>query len=143
MYIKQVKRKCGVRGCKNTDCFSISRTREMGNSVIICKSCLAEALDDVKDIPVMTKSNDKKKNNTPPPLFFNAVALNLTEKTPDQAEPEERKEQETGETEQKSEYTKEEFEPEEPTEYVCPNCGRKFDSQRGLTVHSKTCKGAQ
>ena len=40
MYAKRLKRKCSVRGCKNTDTFAISRTRELGGSVIICKSCL-------------------------------------------------------------------------------------------------------
>lgn len=44
MYIKRIKRKCGVRGCKNTDVFALSKSREMGNSVIICKDCLKDAL---------------------------------------------------------------------------------------------------
>ena len=44
MYIKRIKRKCGVRGCKNTDVFALSKSREMGNSVIICKACLKDAL---------------------------------------------------------------------------------------------------
>ena len=44
MYVKKIKRICGVRGCKNTDVFALSKTREMGNSVIICKDCLKDAL---------------------------------------------------------------------------------------------------
>jgi hypothetical protein len=47
MYIKKIKRICGVRGCKNTDSFALSKTREMGNSVIICKDCLKDALQSV------------------------------------------------------------------------------------------------
>ena len=44
MYAKKIKRKCGVRGCKNTVSYAISKSREMGNSIIACKECLLEAL---------------------------------------------------------------------------------------------------
>ena len=44
MYVKKIKRKCGVRGCKNTESYAISKSREMGNSIIACKECLMEAL---------------------------------------------------------------------------------------------------
>lgn len=44
MYVKKIKRKCGVRGCKNTESYAISKSREMGNSIIACKECLLEAL---------------------------------------------------------------------------------------------------
>lgn len=41
---KKVKRKCNVRGCRHTDSYSISHYREGGNTVIICKDCLKDAL---------------------------------------------------------------------------------------------------
>lgn len=45
MFVKKFKRKCSVRGCKNvTDVYLISRRREMGNTVGICKDCLKDAL---------------------------------------------------------------------------------------------------
>ena len=45
MFIKKIKKKCGVRGCKNiSDVFIISRRREMGNTVAICRQCMADAL---------------------------------------------------------------------------------------------------
>lgn len=47
MYVKKIKRKCGVRGCKNTDTYAISKSREMGNSIIVCESCLVEALAEI------------------------------------------------------------------------------------------------
>ncbi len=76
MYVKQVKRKCSVRGCKNTECFAISRTREVGNTVIICKSCLGKALGAIDEIDPKTKSNIPALDNTSAPsLFFNAKAL--------------------------------------------------------------------
>lgn len=76
MFVRQVKRKCSVRGCKSTDCFAISRTREVGNTVIICKSCLGKALGAIDEIDPKTKSNIPVVDNTAvPSLFFNAKAL--------------------------------------------------------------------
>ena len=48
MYVKKIKRKCGVRGCKCTETYAISRSREMGNSIIACKDCLMEALAQIE-----------------------------------------------------------------------------------------------
>ena len=44
MRARKIKRICGVRGCRNTDCYVIARFCEFANSVIICKSCLKDAL---------------------------------------------------------------------------------------------------
>jgi hypothetical protein len=49
MYIKKLKRKCGVRGCKNTETYAISKSREMGNSIIACKDCLVDALTTIEE----------------------------------------------------------------------------------------------
>ena len=49
MYVKKIKRKCGVRGCKNTVSFAISKTREMGNSIIACEECLMDALATIEE----------------------------------------------------------------------------------------------
>ena len=57
MYIRRVKRKCGIRGCKNTDCFAISRAREIGNTVIMCRDCLKDALSSVKSLCPDAKTN--------------------------------------------------------------------------------------
>ena len=44
MFVKKFKRKCDVRGCKNTvDVFLISKRREMGNTIAICTECLKDA----------------------------------------------------------------------------------------------------
>lgn len=43
MFIKKFKRKCDVRGCKNTaNVFLVSKRREMGNTIAICTDCLKE-----------------------------------------------------------------------------------------------------
>ena len=65
-YLRRVKKKCEVRGCRNTDSFAVSKTREPGNSVIICKECLkafAAESDNVKE-------PKKGAPVPPPPLFF-------------------------------------------------------------------------
>ena len=44
MFVKRFKRKCDVRGCKNTaNVFLISKRREMGNTIAICTECLKDA----------------------------------------------------------------------------------------------------
>lgn len=78
MYVKRLKRKCDVRGCKNTDVFAISMAREFGNSVIICKDCLKAALAEVSDYKELPKPT---KRETPPPLFFNTVEHIAVQKT--------------------------------------------------------------
>lgn len=45
MFVKRFKKKCDVRGCKNTtDVFIISKRREMGNTIAMCRDCMKEAL---------------------------------------------------------------------------------------------------
>ena len=54
MYTRKVKRKCGVRGCRNTVSYALSKTREMGNSVIICEDCLKASLDAIEEAENLT-----------------------------------------------------------------------------------------
>ncbi len=88
MYIKAVKRKCNVRGCKSTDCFAISRTREVGNTVIICKSCLGKALTTLDEVDPVTKNNIPKSKGIPP-LFFGAKKAEPEESSVEEAPAEE------------------------------------------------------
>ena len=126
MFVRKVKRKCSVRGCKSTDCFAISRTREVGNTVIICKSCLGNALASLDEIDPKKKSNIPAIDNTPAPsLFFNAKALGL------------------GASEAKADDEADSdgaASPEAITEFNCPNCGKSFKSEKGLKTHMKSCK---
>lgn len=64
MNVKKIKRKCGVRGCKNTASFVISKTREMGGSVIMCRDCMVEALKSTEGY-----SEPEKVKKAPRPLF--------------------------------------------------------------------------
>lgn len=127
MFVRQVKRKCGVRGCKNTDCFAISRTREVGNTVIICKSCLGNSLASLDEINPKTKSNIPPLDNTPAPaLFFNAAALGVVSAVDD--------------SENEPEQTEETTPTEDTTEFKCDACGKTFDSEKGLKTHLRYCK---
>lgn len=54
MYTRKIKRKCGVRGCRNTVSYALSKTREMGNSVIICEECLKASLDAIEEVENLT-----------------------------------------------------------------------------------------
>ena len=66
MFVKKFKRKCDVRGCKNTaNVFLISKRREMGNTIAICTECLKEAQSSI-DGYVEEKKVIKRENR---PLF--------------------------------------------------------------------------
>lgn len=65
MFVKKFKKKCGVRGCKNiSDVFIISRRREMGNTVAICRECLKDALSSTDGY-----TEEIKIKSEPKPLF--------------------------------------------------------------------------
>ena len=127
-----------MRGCKNTDCFAISRNREVGNTVIICKSCLSEALGDIGEIGPEAKSNIPDRVKTAAPvLFFNAQATGrAAEATGKEAElsscaalcaPEaEAGNNEAGRGTDES--------------YICEHCGKECASSIGLISHMKACK---
>lgn len=62
MFVKRFKRKCDVRGCKNTaDVFLISKRREMGNTIAMCRDCMKEALKATENYtePVKAKKEDR------------------------------------------------------------------------------------
>lgn len=70
MYLRKVKRKCSVRGCKNTQAYSVSKTREAGNSIIMCKQCMDEAAKAAQNFAEPPKTVMK----SPPDLFFENTA---------------------------------------------------------------------
>ena len=178
MFVKKVKRKCSVRGCKNTECFAISRTREIGNTVIICKSCLGNALASLDEVDPETKTNIPVNDAPAPALFYNAQALGLDTKTetPENlVDDKDKQENTTPPADDKGENGQGDVIPPAdsgdtvppasdadgvtpPTddltppadgvtpgnttgEFVCPKCGRAFDSEKGLNTHLRYCKG--
>lgn len=81
MYLRRVKRKCSVRGCKNTDCLAISKTHEIGNTVIICRDCLADGLKSADELKPDEKTNVRRESTEAPPLFFHPENTAKEEKT--------------------------------------------------------------
>lgn len=62
MFVKRFKRKCSVRGCKNTEnVFVLSKRREMGNTIAMCRDCMKDALASTENYvePVKVKREDK------------------------------------------------------------------------------------
>lgn len=45
MKVKKIRLKCGVKNCRNTVSYMLSKSKEMGSSVVICPDCLKEAYD--------------------------------------------------------------------------------------------------
>ena len=70
MYVRKIKRKCEVRGCKHTESYAISKSREAGNSIIVCRECLIEALNtiDEQNKPVEPIPEVKEEVNEPIPV---------------------------------------------------------------------------
>ena len=65
MYVRKVRRKCNVRGCRCIDSYAISWTKEAGNTVIACKKCLKEALSEIEKLPEGARSNLVKAEAVP------------------------------------------------------------------------------
>ena len=138
MYVREVKRKCDVRGCNNINCYSISRTREFGNTVIICKSCLGQALGALDEIKPETNSNMPENKTSIPPLFFNAVALGTDVVTCENEVIEDETADEITSAE-KLETDSQENTSAEAISYVCSTCRKHFTSKRALQAHEKRC----
>lgn len=137
MYAKKLlKRKCSVRGCKNTDTYAISLTREFGNSVIMCKSCAAKvvgAIEEIKPIPDAHVPHDQA-----PPLFFNRLIKRaveeeeVIEESPVQEEAPEESVAEEPVTEEAIEDTPD---TDDVDGYACPYCEQVCKSELGLQKH--------
>jgi uncharacterized protein YbaR (Trm112 family) len=110
MNVKKIKRKCAVKGCRNVETFTISKVRDFGDTVLICPTCLEEALQAIKDYDV---EKPKKETIPPPAVFYNHLI------SP------------SGKVDEPPPDTKKEF--------ICPKCGKVYGSQSGLTGHLKTC----
>lgn len=147
MYIRQVKKKCGVRGCANTETFAIAKTRSEIGNIYICASCLAEALSGVDEARKAHAERQKLiANSKPPALFFSAVpkaeVLAAVEEE-SEAVDEVADEAEKAVDEENSDAEPEEAEGGEEDEevlsenLVCEICGKEFKTQRGLKAHMK------
>lgn len=125
MYVRKVKRKCGVRGCKSIDSFAISETRESGNSVIICRNCLKNGLEAVEKSNIPESAH--KEATQIPPLFFNdeAFDVNVPEENENEA------------------FGVNVPEENEAVGVKCPLCGKVFENEKGLAAHKRFCKGAE
>lgn len=136
MYVKKLRRKCGVRGCRNIDTYSISLSREAGNTVIMCKSCIGKALGAIDDI------EEGKPRIVPhteaPALFFNRRTAPAAVEAPTEEAVEETPVE--APTEEAVEETPVEAPTEEPVEaegFVCPHCSQVCKSELGLQAHIK------
>ena len=83
MFIKKFRRKCDVRGCKNTmNVYLLSKRREFGNTVAVCRDCLEKALAQTDNY-----IEAKKVKREPQPLFPHPE-LNVTLSSVAEVEPE-------------------------------------------------------
>ena len=128
MYVRHVKRKCNVRGCRCTDSYAISLSREVGNTVIICKSCLGKALGAIDDAAAHTEPKLRITSEEAPALFFNAAAKVAPV-------PEEPKADEVIPPAEDNTEDDTATPPADASEFVCPHCGQICKSELGLQKH--------
>lgn len=142
MYARKVRRKCSIRGCRCTESFAISKTREIGNSVIICKNCLKDGLIAIDEIKPKAKSNIPKSNPANiPSLFFNAQIQPKKTDAEEETIPQSAPFTQESQDEQSFSEDEDNEDAEKVTEYKCPDCGKVFDSERGLKSHLRYCDG--
>lgn len=86
MNVRKIRRKCSVRGCKNTaDVFLLSKNREMSNTIAICRDCMRAGLEATEGYtePIKEKREDK-------PLFphpeLKVTLSSVIEKEPEPVE---------------------------------------------------------
>lgn len=113
MNVKRIKRKCEVRGCRNTDSFALTNANEFGNSVIICKDCLKSALDAAENYNPNVPNT--RRDSEPPALFFNKNTVN-----------------DTASTAVKDSTDKE-------TTYICQNCNKTYKNSVSYEKHIAQC----
>ena len=134
MNIRKVKRKCGIRGCKNTDCFAISKVREVGNSIIICPYCLKDGLEAVNGyVP-----EPEREHTPPPPLFYNSPAVAEESSVVSETETaavEDGQENSETETAAKSPDEAENGENTDGDVFTCPVCKKEYKTAAGLEKH--------
>ncbi len=136
MYARKVKKICSVRGCKNTESFAIAKTRSEIGNVIICASCLAEALSSVDEC---RKEYDEKVkavvSSAPAELFYHPEKAKAVVDAGDDAVDD--VENEVYEAVDDVEPAEESSEAEEPYAegFICPECGKVFASEKSLKAH--------
>ncbi len=87
MFIKKFKRKCDVRGCKNTaNVFLISKRREMGNTIAICTDCLKEASSSIDGYVEEKKTVIKADKPLFPHPELDVTLSSVAEKEPEPQE---------------------------------------------------------
>ena len=129
MYVKKVRRKCGVRGCKNIDTYTLSLSRESGNSVIICKSCLGKALGAIDE--AVEEKSTLVSHTEAPALFFNSkIESELAS-----GDEEELKKLVNEVAEDSRPAEPEPAEEDDELVYVCPYCDLICKTEQGLQRH--------
>lgn len=127
MNVKKVNRLCTVKGCKNTASYAISRSSEYGG-IIICKSCLEEA---VKAVSIAEEKGLSKVNT-------NAVKEKSTAAL--FYHPETVRSEESKESGVRSEELGVNAQREKKT-FICTECGKEYVSEARFRTHMKTHKG--
>ena len=162
IYAKKLKKKCMVRGCGNTETFALSRSGSEFGNVFICASCLAEGLSQVDEARKDFEEKEKKKASkpsSPAPLFYhpeNHVTKTI-EQSPEPIENvavDEAVDEVVDEADKSVDEASDEVSTavdevtddierdskKKATGFICVECGREFDTLKGLNMHANVHK---
>lgn len=82
MRIKKLHRLCSVRGCSNKVTYAISRSREIGSSVILCADCMRDALSVINKKTVNNEENTVDNTETKAEIITDTAEI-TTDKMPE------------------------------------------------------------
>lgn len=132
MRVVRLRKKCMVRGCGNLETYAISRGWGETGNVFICEGCLKEALEGISDAKERyAKKVEEQKTNAEKPLFYHPelVKKEVTEAVDEKVD----------EKVDDIEKSVDADEPDEDviteTKCICTECGKEFDTVKGLTSH--------
>ena len=133
MRVVKLKKKCMIRGCNNTESFAISNSASEIGNVWICAGCLAQALSGVDESRKdYDEKQQAKKVIAEKPLFYHPE---LVRKQMEEAAKTEEAHAEEAEELVVNDAAEEAEEGSE--KHMCVECGKEFDTLKGLKAHSK------
>ena len=167
IYAKKLKKKCMVRGCGNIETFALSRSGSEFGNVFICASCLAEGLSQVdearKDFDEKEKMKASKPLSAPAPLFYHPEnhVIKTIEQSPEPIENvsvdevvDEAVDEVVDDVDKSVDEASDEASTavdevtddierdskKKATGFICVECGREFDTLKGLNMHANVHK---
>lgn len=124
MRVVRLRKKCMIYGCGNVETFAISKSASGIGNVFICENCLKEALEGIGEARERyAKKVEEQKVRAEKPLFYHPelIKKEVTEVVDEKVD--------------EVEKAVDEEEVIKETKCICTECGKEFDTAKGLVSH--------